>query len=77
MRSRYSAFAVGDVDHLRRTWHPTTRPADLDLDPAVRWTRLDVLDVRGGGRDRVDCGDGRDRIKVDGRDRVRNCERVR
>ena len=37
----------------------------------------DVLDVRGGGRDRVDCGDGRDKIKVDGRDRVRNCERVR
>ena len=37
----------------------------------------DVLDVRGGGRDRVDCGDGRDKVKVDGRDRVRNCERVR
>jgi Ca2+-binding RTX toxin-like protein len=37
----------------------------------------DVLDVRGGGRDRVDCGGGRDKVKVDGRDRVRNCERVR
>ncbi|WNB85131.1 YchJ family metal-binding protein [Cellulomonas sp. ATA003] len=49
MRSRYSAFAVGDADYLLRTWHPTTRPADLDLDPAVRWTRLDVLDVRAGG----------------------------
>ncbi len=51
MRSRYSAFAVGDVDHLRRTWHPSTRPADLDLDldPGVRWTRLDVLAVRRGG----------------------------
>ncbi|GAA2726692.1 hypothetical protein CAE01nite_22890 [Cellulomonas aerilata] len=49
MRSRYAAFAVGDVGYLRRTWHPRTCPADLDLDPAVRWTRLDVLDVRGGG----------------------------
>jgi SEC-C motif-containing protein len=49
MRSRYAAFAVGDVDYLRRTWHPRTRPADLDLDPAVRWTRLDVLAVRAGG----------------------------
>ena len=49
MRSRYAAFAVGDVDHLRRTWHEVSRPADLELDPAVRWTRLDVLDVRGGG----------------------------
>jgi SEC-C motif-containing protein len=49
MRSRYSAFSVGDVEYLRRTWHPRTRPADLELDPSVRWTRLDVLDVRGGG----------------------------
>ena len=49
MRSRYSAFAVGDVDHLRRTWHPTTRPADLDLDPTVRWTGLDVLATTDGG----------------------------
>jgi len=49
MRSRYSAFAVGDVEYLRATWHPRTRPADLELDPAVRWTRLEVLDVRGGG----------------------------
>jgi len=49
MRSRYSAFAVGDAGYLLATWHPATRPADLDLDPAVRWTRLDVLEVRGGG----------------------------
>jgi SEC-C motif-containing protein len=49
MRSRYSAFAVRDVDYLGRTWHAATRPDDLELDPGVRWTRLDVLDVRGGG----------------------------
>jgi SEC-C motif-containing protein len=49
MRSRYSAFAVGDAGYLRRTWHPSTRPTDMDLDPAVRWTRLDVLAVTGGG----------------------------
>jgi SEC-C motif domain protein len=49
MRSRYTAFAVGDVEHLLRTWHPTTRPASLELDPALRWTQLEVLDrVRGG-----------------------------
>ena len=28
MRSRYSAFAVGDPAYLLATWHPTTRPAD-------------------------------------------------
>jgi uncharacterized protein YchJ len=26
MRSRYSAFAVGDPAYLLATWHPTTRP---------------------------------------------------
>ena len=49
MRSRYSAFAVGDADYLRATWHPSTRPADLDLDPATRWLRLDVLATSAGG----------------------------
>ncbi len=49
MRSRFSAFAVGDVDHLLRTWHPRTRPPALELDPDQRWTRLDVLATHGGG----------------------------
>ena len=49
MRSRYSAFAVGDAGYLLATWHPTTRPRTLDLDPAVRWTGLDVLATTGGG----------------------------
>ena len=48
MRSRYSAFAVGDRTHLLATWHPTTRPGSLALDPAVRWTGLEVLSARGG-----------------------------
>ncbi|TDQ46988.1 SEC-C motif-containing protein [Actinomycetospora succinea] len=49
MRSRYTAFARGDVDHLLRTWHPATRPTNLTLDPAIRWTQLEVLDRVGGG----------------------------
>ena len=49
MRSRYTAFAVGDVDHLRRSWHPSTRPVRLDLDPHLRWLRLDILATTGGG----------------------------
>ena len=48
MRSRYSAFAVGDPGYLLATWHPTTRPRTLDLDPDVRWTGLDVLATTGG-----------------------------
>jgi hypothetical protein len=38
----------------------------------------DRIDVRGGGRDTVDCGPGRrDRVTADRRDRLRNCELVR
>lgn len=48
MRSRYSAFAVGLPDYLLRTWHPSTRPAWLELDDDVRWTGLDVLATTGG-----------------------------
>ena len=49
MRSRFTAFAVGDEGHLLRSWHPSTRPASLDLDPGVRWYRLDVLRTERGG----------------------------
>ena len=49
MRSRYAAYAVGDLGHLVRTWHPRTRPEPLALDPATVWTGLTVLDVAGGG----------------------------
>jgi SEC-C motif-containing protein len=49
MRSRYSAFAVGDAGYLLRTWHPSGRPRTLNLDPALRWTRLAILETRDGG----------------------------
>ena len=49
MRSRYAAYAVGDLGHLVRTWHPRTRPEPLTLDPAQAWTGLTVLDAVGGG----------------------------
>jgi SEC-C motif-containing protein len=51
MRSRYSAYASGDADHLFRTWHPRTRPADVTVDPDVVWTGLEVLDTDAGGPD--------------------------
>ncbi|MHA6695363.1 YchJ family protein [Homoserinimonas sp. A520] len=50
MRSRYSAYAVGDVSYLLRTWHPATRPSELTmLDSELRWYRLDILSTSGGG----------------------------
>lgn len=50
MRSRYTAFVLRDTDHLWRTWHPRTRPAQVDAGD-VRWVGLRVLDVVGGGVD--------------------------
>ena len=49
MRSRYSAYAVTDADHLFRTWHPRTRPEHVLGTPGTTWTRLDILDVVDGG----------------------------
>jgi len=48
MRSRFAAFAVGDVGYLTRTWHPDTRPRRLRLDPGQRWTRLEIVGRTGG-----------------------------
>jgi SEC-C motif domain protein len=49
MRSRYSAFAVGDAGYLLRTWHPSSRPRTLSLDAALHWTRLAILETHDGG----------------------------
>jgi len=51
MRSRYTAFAVGDEEYLRASWHPGTRPADVAPDPDTRWVGLRIVAVEGGGVD--------------------------
>ena len=52
MRSRYSAYVLGLGDYVLATWHPSTRPAELDLDPAAtRWLGLDVKRHRVDGAD--------------------------
>jgi SEC-C motif-containing protein len=48
MRSRYAAYVVGDTAYLTRTWHPRTRPADLEVAPDPRWTGLEVLRTDDG-----------------------------
>lgn len=49
MRSRYTAFVRRDTAYLRETWHPTTRPAEVETDLALLWRRLVVLDRVDGG----------------------------
>jgi SEC-C motif-containing protein len=43
MRSRYSAFALKKSAYLLSTWHPTTRPSNLDLNGEDEWVQLRVL----------------------------------
>jgi len=49
MRSRYTAFATGNRDYLLASWHPSTRPDELELDERMVWRRLDVVDTDAGG----------------------------
>lgn len=48
MRSRYSAFANGEVAYLLATWHPSTRPVTLELELDQRWLRLDIIHTARG-----------------------------
>jgi SEC-C motif-containing protein len=48
MRSRYAAYARRLDGYLLATWHPSTRPVSLDLDPGMLWQRLEILGVVGG-----------------------------
>ncbi len=54
MRSRYSAYVVGEVDYIHNTLHPDHR-ADHDLDAARKWSRdsewlgLEIVATSQGG----------------------------
>ena len=48
MRSRYSAYAVGLIDYLLATWHPSTAPGELELSP-VKWIDLEVRHTEASG----------------------------
>ena len=51
MRSRFEAFRDADVGWLLASWHPSTRPASLDLGTNPRWRGLQIVDVVAGGPD--------------------------
>lgn len=48
MRSRFEAFRKCDAAWLLASWHPSTRPQRLDLDSAIAWRALQIVDVVGG-----------------------------
>lgn len=55
MRSRYSAYVLQREDYVLRTWHASTRPAQLGLQSAgpVKWLGLRIL--RSAAGDAPEC----------------------
>lgn len=49
MRSRYTAFVMGDADHLVHSWASETRPAHVTTDTTLTWTGLTIIDTVNGG----------------------------
>ena len=54
MRSRYTAFVLGEVGYLRQTWQADYRPGELAIEPRMRWLGLEILSYsEHGDRARV------------------------
>jgi len=51
MRSRYSAYVLGEQTYLLDTWHPSTRPESIDTAAGPRWLRLEIRSTGGGPAD--------------------------
>ena len=50
MRARYTAYALGETAFLLRSWHRSTRPPGLVLDP-TQWLGLTVHTTERGAPD--------------------------
>ena len=49
MRSRYTAYVLGDEAYLRASWHETTCPESLNLKQSdIQWTGLSICKILGG-----------------------------
>lgn len=42
MPSRYSAYVLGLRDYLLKTWHKSTRPTTLTIEPEIQWCGLEI-----------------------------------
>jgi SEC-C motif-containing protein len=70
MRSRYSAFVLGKEPYLLQTWHPSTRPAAIELIKNQKWLGLTVVDTRITGEHSAE-------VEFIARSRVSNAAAVR
>jgi len=49
MRSRFVAYAAGDMRYVRSTWHSSTRPTDVSDSDSMHWLRLEVIEATKEG----------------------------
>ena len=48
MRSRYSAFVLGNEAYLLESWHPEFRPALVQANPDQKWLGLKIKSTEAG-----------------------------
>ena len=48
MRSRYSAYVMTDEDYLLQSWHPQTRPQQIQFDTKMKWFYLRIKSTEAG-----------------------------
>jgi SEC-C motif-containing protein len=51
MRSRYSAYVVGDIPYVLNTWHASTRPSAIDPATLPNWCSLEIIRTEKGQAD--------------------------
>jgi SEC-C motif-containing protein len=68
MRSRYTAYVLEDEAYLLATWHPRTRPSQLDLErePRPKWLGLSIKARKNQDADHA-CVEFVARYKIGGR----------
>ena len=76
MRSRYDAYEAGDTAWLLASWHPSTRPGQLPLEPGTTWLGLEVRGHRAIDADHAEV-EFVARYRVGGTRAVRLHERSR
>ena len=57
-----------NAHYLNSTWHPSTRPANLQLNPNLRWIGLQIKESQAGNiADQTGSVEFVARYKIDGR----------
>ena len=43
MRSRFSGYALGLNEYISNSWHPSTRPDNLNIEEDDQWVKLEIV----------------------------------